>query len=443
MVAAQKAAALLLLAGVVDAFRVRPQKKQKKQVDTQDPQGPRATPVQEVDQEEMIRRFAVASREMGKSMPRTRFNVASLPHCRLSQSNCDIGDMVGATLVFTDDDNSKCLNGDPFAFVVKPGHTDKLMFYFPGGGACWQGSRSVANLCTDTLEDGSATMGTGITAENNNNNFRDYTFVAPAYCDGGAFISNATLGDKNKPQNGYLNTKYAVDWAKRNLKSRLTRFAIAGSSAGALGTMAWSHWLLSNFQYEKASVVVDSYMGVFPPGTQGPTIRNFGACNLPIFSHFQATCNAGNSNIQDVFDYAIEQHPNVAFGLIQPKGDLVQIGFYAAIAVTFGRLDIIFGNALYQRTNEMMERFERHPNVAHFHIDGGGHTFLHADSYFTETTGGSGSPTLVQWTSEVVEHQAAASHCNGPLQKNGGNNWIFKNTKYCYKQLYPDTLSVA
>merc|ERR1719203_1167759 len=171
-------------------------------------------------------------------MPKTRFSVASLPHCRLSQSNCDIGDMVGATLVFTDDDNSKCLNGDPFAFVVKPGHTDKLMFYFPGGGACWQGSNSVANLCTDTLEDGSATMGTGITAENNNNNFRDYTFVAPAYCDGGAFISNATLGDKNKPQNGYLNTKYAVDWAKRNLNSRLTRFAIAGSSAGALGTMA-------------------------------------------------------------------------------------------------------------------------------------------------------------------------------------------------------------
>jgi len=444
MVAAQKPVALLLLLiAIVDAFRVRPQRRNKKQVNTQETQDPAADPV-EVDQEEMIRRFTVASREMGKSMHPDQLSIESLPSCRLGQSNCNIGDMSGATLVYTDDDNSRCLNGDPFAFIVKPGRTDKLMFYFPGGGACWQGSKSQADLCTDTLQDGlsNAGLGSGISNGRADNNFRDFTFVAPAYCDGGAYVSNTTLGNKNRPQTGYLNVKYAADWAKRNLDSRLSRFAIAGSSAGALGTMAWSDVMLTDFQYEKATVVVDSYMGVFPSGTQGPTIKNFGACNSPLFANFRSTCEAGNSNIQDVFDYTIQKHPNVAFSMIQPKGDIVQIGFYAAIAVTFGRLDIILANTMYERTNTIMKRFSRHDNFVHFHIDGAAHTFLQTDKYFSQTTGGRGSPTLAGWTGELVEHQPVSSACNGPLQKNGGNGFIFKNTKYCYKELYPEALKV-
>merc|ERR1712113_776803 len=158
----------------------------------------------------------------------------------------------------------------------------------------------------------------------------DYTFVSPAYCDGGAFVSNTTLN--GAPQNGYTNTNFAVEWAKRNLAETLVAFSIAGSSAGALGTMAWSAYLLSHFQYNKASVIVDSYMGVFPSGTQGPVIKNFGCCNLPIFADFRDACEREDVTIQDVFDFAIEQHPAVAFSMIQPKEDLVQRAFYLAIS---------------------------------------------------------------------------------------------------------------
>jgi len=361
----------------------------------------------------------------------------------LSQSDCNIGGMSGATVVYTDDSNSRCLNGDGFAFLVKPGRTDKLLFFFPGGGACWKGSISNAELCVQDLSGGlgAAGLGSGVTDSRADNGFADYTFVAPAYCDGGAFVSNSTLG--GKPQNGFVNTNYAVEWAKRNLNQNLANFAIAGSSAGALGTMAWSHYLLSNFQYDKAAVIVDSYMGVFPSGTQGPTIKNFGACNLPMFADFKDDCDAERVTIQDVFDFAIEQHPSAAFSFIQPKEDLVQRAFYAAIALSFGRISLLGGNGLYEASNGDKARYDRHPNFVHYIVDGSGHTFMASGSWYSTNTGDSSKPSMANWANGLIEHQPTSSECNGPLQRNGGNNWLFKNTRYCFQELFPKSLSVS
>jgi len=441
MVLVQKTVGLALLAVGVQGFRVKPRKQQSaKQVTVEDPV---------IDESEVLGRFVEASLQMGKSMPSIQSPLTqSLPQCSLTESDCSIGAMSGATLVYTGSDNSRCLNGDPFAFLVKPGRTDKLLFYFPGGGACWKGSFSNAELCSQSLDEGlgAAGLGSGVSADRADNTFGDFTFVAPAYCDGGAFVSNSTLD--GKPQNGFANTNFAYEWAKNNMDQTLTHFTIAGSSAGALGTMAWSNYLLSNFQYSKGSVIVDSYMGIFPSNTQGPTIRNFGACNLPIFTEFREVCEAGSSNIQDVFEFAMQSHPSVAFSAIQPKGDIVQIGFYAAIAITFGRLDIVLAKDLYERSNSIKgNQFDRHPNFVHYIIDGSAHTFLQSDSFYSTTvTGGSGDdgkPTLAAWTSGLIEHQGVQSLCKGPLERNGGNEWIFKNTNYCFRDLFPKSLSVA
>jgi len=436
MVVARKVA-LLLLAPVVEGFRVKPKKRQSTKMAAVE------EPV--IDEEEKLQRFTEAALALGRSMPQPQANMAqSLPSCSLSQSACRIGDMTGPTMVYTDSDNSRCLNGDPFAFLVKPGSTGKLLFYMPGGGACWKGSSSNGEICSQSLDDGigAAGLGSGVSADRADNMFAGYTFVAPAYCDGGAFVSNSTLD--GKPQNGYANTNFAFEWAKNNMDQRLSRFTVTGSSAGALGTMAWSNYMLSTLQYDKASVIVDSYMGIFPSGTQGPTIKNFGACNLPIFSEFKDDCEAESVTIQDVFDNAIQSHPSVAFSVIQPKEDLVQIGFYAAIALTFGRLDIVLGFDLYERSNRIKgNMFDNNPNFVHYIIDGSGHTFLQSDSVYSQGTGDGGQPSLAAWVADVIEHQPAQSLCNGPLQRNGGNAWLFKNTRYCFRDLFPKTLSVA
>merc|ERR1719210_2353388 len=185
----------------------------------------------------------------------------------------------------------------------------------------------------------------GFTRDRAGNSFSDFTFVAPAYCDGGAHVSNTTLNGVlgQYPQHGYNNSISTIEWTKKNVAQTLDKFVIGGSSAGSLGTMGWSDYLLSTFHYNKATVIVDSYLGVFPDGTQGPTIRNFGMCPLPIFPNvpnFKAICDAGEISIQDVFDATIAAHPTVAFAVVEPKWDLVQRLFYGIIAGSFLKLDL-------------------------------------------------------------------------------------------------------
>merc|ERR1719401_1637547 len=387
--------------------------------------------------------YTQAALELGRSMPRNDLVVSNTAECRLSQSDCNIGSMSGATVVYTEDDNSRCLNGDGFAFLVKPGARDKLLFFFPGGGACWKGSDSNGELCTQDLAGGlgAAGLGSGVTEDRANNVFADWTFVAPAYCDGGAFVANSTLN--GKPQDGYVNTNYAVQWARQNLDATLANFAIAGSSAGALGTMAWSNYLLNTFQANKAAVIVDSYMGVFPSGTQGPTIKNFGACPLPIFADFKDACDREEVTIQDVFDFTIGQHPAVAFSVIQPKEDTVQRAFYAAIALSFGRFSLLGGPALYEASNDIKGRFDSHPNFVAYVVDGSAHTFMAGASWYSANTGDGSKPSMVDWANGLIDHQAS-SECNGALTGNaGGGSGFFAHTRYCFRDIIPKTLSVS
>jgi len=432
------AVSFLFLGAVTEGFRVKPKRKVaakdwSKQVTDEEPA---------IDAEVKLKVYTDAALELGKSMPSNDFVAANNAECRLSQSDCNIGSMSGATVVYTDDDNSRCLNGDGFAFLVKPGALDKLLFFFPGGGACWKGSASNGELCTQDLAGGlgAAGLGSGVTENRADNGFADWTFVAPAYCDGGAFVSNSTLSGQR--QDGYVNTNYAVQWAKQNLNANLANFAIAGSSAGALGTMAWSNYLLNTFQANKAVVIVDSYMGVFPSGTQGPTIKNFGTCNLPIFANFRGACEREEVTIQDVFDSAIEQHPAVAFSAIQPKEDTVQRAFYAAIALSFGRFALLGGPALYEASNDIKGRFDRHPNFVHYVVDGSAHTFMAGASWYDANTGDGSKPSMVDWANGLIEGQAS-SECNGPLLRNGGSGGWFANTNYCFEDLFPKTLSLT
>lgn len=70
-----------------------------------------------------------------------------------------------------------------FAFQVIPGDTDKLLFYFQGGGACWDKVSTVTvPLCTT---DASPSGLNGIFDRSNlDNAYRDYTVVQVLYCSG-------------------------------------------------------------------------------------------------------------------------------------------------------------------------------------------------------------------------------------------------------------------
>jgi len=457
MAGVQKAAASFLLFAVLDGFRVKNKARRARPGAT-----PYATdPADQQGTNEALRNETQLEMRSTVDPPPVLITPDTYPSCHLNQSDCKIEDMTGPTIVYpADSENTRCFDGGQFAFLVNPGRSDKLLFYFTNGGACWENPFSLPGggwtLCLPSLWLGLTVtgLGMGFTRESADNAFSDFTFVAPAYCDGGAHVSNTTfnggpLGELY--QHGYNNSLATIEWSRNNLAQTLDKFVIGGSSAGSLGTMGWADHMLSTFQYNKATVIVDSYLGVFPPGTQGPTIRNFGMCSLPIFPNtpnFQAICDAGEMSIQDVFDNTMAAHPTVAFAVQQAKWDLVQRLFYGAIALSFFDLDVYQSSTeFYETTNTMLERFGRHRNFVNYYVDGGAHTFLWFDAYYTATVkgvtgllGDAGKPDLATWTNALIDHQPVQSQCNGPLERNGGENWFIDDTDYCYKALYPKTL---
>jgi len=150
--------------------------------------------------------------------------------CHLSESDCSIDGMTEATLVYTDDDRSLCYNGDKFAFLVRPGARDKLLFYLPGGGACYEFPFLFPGIgvptCVPDFRIGLTATGFGFGGvmdfENPKNAFHDYTVVTPPYCSGGAHVGNTTIESAlaTRYQYDYNNNEYSRAWALKNLRPR-------------------------------------------------------------------------------------------------------------------------------------------------------------------------------------------------------------------------------
>jgi len=343
--------------------------------------------------------------------------------------------------------------------LVVPGARDKLAFFLPGGGACYQlpvlAPRGVAPTCFPTFRLGLAATGFGLGGvmkfDDNRNPFRGHTIVSPPYCSGGAHVANTTVQDliSTRYSYGYNNNNFALTWARRNLAPKLSNFVLMGSSAGSLGTAVWADFMLKTLKYDKASVIMDSYMGVFPDGTQGKIVKGFGSCNLPLLQRARAKCNAEKFNLQDFVNEVIASYPKVAFANLQCKVDLVQRLFYKSVAATFFKGKDLFVNerTFYKTTNEMMQRYSRHPNYVTYIVNGAFHTLLQWNFLYSASTRGEllppprGTPKLAEWVSGLINHEAVASQCDG--KRMAAKWYTLRGTKYCDEKLFPKTLSVS
>ena len=123
--------------------------------------------------------------------------------CQLGDANqCEIENMPKdqTTIVLTDktQDGSQCIFGDTYGFQVIPGASDKVLFYFQGGGACWDKATTAAGMCTTTIAPNSPA---GIFDRNNDDNpFKDYTIVHALYCSGDVWAGQHTASYTHQGQ---------------------------------------------------------------------------------------------------------------------------------------------------------------------------------------------------------------------------------------------------
>jgi hypothetical protein len=177
--------------------------------------------------------------------------------CNISATEtCSIRSMVkDETTLVLPGGETRCIfsTSTPFAFQVIPGDSDKLLFYFQGGGACWDKISTAGQLC---LTDSKPQSPVGVFDRNNKDNkFASHTIVHVLYCSGDVHGGDTVRPYKDSAgvpvtQKGLANAQSALDWVVKEqqgggLASAFSEIVVMGCSAGSVGAQLWGQELLN------------------------------------------------------------------------------------------------------------------------------------------------------------------------------------------------------
>jgi hypothetical protein len=103
---------------------------------------------------------------------------------------------------------------------------------------------------------------------------------------------------------------------------------------------------------------------VFPPGSEGPLIFNYGFCSSGFLSEgLYNKCVAQELSLQDILLEVMPAFPETPFAFIQSKTDIVQQSFYIAIGVTTKSSSAIIDPAkFYDDVNDIFGAYNALPN---------------------------------------------------------------------------------
>lgn len=360
---------------------------------------------------------------------------------------------------------TRCLlsTAPTYAFQVIRGDSDKLVIYFQGGGSCWDQTSTMGGGCNERVQ---RPESCGLFDRSNDDNpYKQYSVVHIGYCSG-----DAHAGHKDRPtwrgsggarveQRGYVNAKSAVDWAYDNFgRSRLKALVVTGCSAGSLGAQFWAYNLLRLFSYEDASVIADSYAGIFPTGVQGAVQKDVGVCETDLLSQrLKYKCEQEGLEVPDVYIEAMRTYPDVSFGSINSKTDKVQMAFFSAIHLTLKHTPYFLSpSGFFNKLSTIETFYASQPNFVIYDVNSAQHCYTNQKYLYSTVSEGdtlSGirsaqgmlrfpwqkkkeepvkGKKMAEWLADlpVARGASAKSECSGTL----GKGTSLTGWKYCTEE---------
>jgi len=384
--------------------------------------------------------------------------------CETQTDDCNLSDMPqDQTSLILPGGESRCIFTDstPYAAQVIPGDSDKLLVYFQGGGACWDETSTKLKFCTT---DSSPSSLNGIfNRDDPKNVHKDYTVVQMLYCSGDVFGGNVTQAYTDSSGNlvkqmGLTNVQMTLDWIVAQQKSgqlapKLADLVVAGCSAGSLGAQLWGNQVVNQLSWDKASIMPDSYAGLFAPGVEGPLVKDYGFCTSGFLNQANTDkCNAGDITMRDIDQQFLGDRPDVAYAFIQSKTDSVQESFYIATAESMGQPAEITPTEFYEGITEIFESYNAYPNFVTYLVDGSQHCFTPSSVYYSADAMGpkdDGSsntgPVMVDWVGASIpmtEGKAIDTVCEGEVTTgNSKGVGIGDDNTYCAADLVGKTFT--
>ena len=323
---------------------------------------------------------------------------------------------MGTTSYLGQDITPTCIKDTPYHFFVKRGRVNKLLMYYQGGGACWDGLTCGIPVCDADVDPNStdnpqfAPVGFFDLADQRNP-FRDWNIVFVSYCSCDIHFGDA---EQNYPprtlHRGYANSRIAEKWAREHFVAPEQIF-VTGSSAGAYG--AWFNaplhhrvWPAAQFQ-----VLADAGNGVITEDFLNQYFGNWDfQKNIPpdIPGVLEALENGSGipgytEAVANYFPDTRWAHYTTAFD----GGSGGQTGFYNLMlndnnpvaALTWWNGSCAF-NA--QMRAQVLQTSAAVPSNYRYYIGTGSrHTMWYASKVYTDTTGG--VPTLVDWVRAMLD----------------------------------------
>jgi hypothetical protein len=313
-----------------------------------------------------------------------------------------------------------CAEGGAYQFFVKRGSTNHLLYYYEGGGACWEQLTCSVPVCDISVDNSDNPNGatTGFfNLSNPDNPFKDWNIVFVSYCSCDIHFGDAAQDYNNTnpmspihiEHRGYQNSRVVEKWAREHFVNPDVVF-VTGSSAGAYG--AWFNAPLHEAVWpgSKFHVLADAGNGVITQSfldTEFPH-WNF-AANLPNnIPGLQETLTNGTGIpgytkvVSNFFPDTTWAHYCTAF-----DGSFGgQTGFYNLMlndnnpitALTWWNGSCQFNSKM---TQQVMDTFAAIPSNYRYYIGTGSrHTMWGSDKVYTDTTGG--VPTLVDWINATL-----------------------------------------
>ncbi len=240
---------------------------------------------------------------------------------------------------------SKAPGSNPeFHFWARRGTSNRLVVFFEGGGACWDGATCALPITSSTAPGAAALYKAEVLPSddpwiysgvfdlaNPRNPVADWSFVYVPYCTGDIHSGSRTASYTNPftqqpyqiEHRGADNFRLILQWIRENFQAP-EQLLVTGSSAGAYGATTHYPKIRAAFPQARAAMLGDAGQGVVPPAWDVVRNQNW---------NFQLDPAVYGSNPQatrttDIVPLLSAAYPNDRFGQYTTATDLVQMQFY-------------------------------------------------------------------------------------------------------------------
>ncbi len=302
-----------------------------------------------------------------------------------------------------------CSDGSDYRFFARPGDPQKLLVYFQGGGACWNGRSCDPDLDptyivnTDSLD---LSLAHGIFAfEEEANPFRDHSVVVAPYCSGDVHLGDSVTAyeaptTRQHPSHtfevqhrGHVNGQAVLDWIYAHF-FRPESIFVTGSSAGSIPSPYYAMLVAEQYPDAEMTQLGDASSGYRREVMSAIPEALWGTLDFMRELPELTETRLGDFTNELLYIVAGQRFPDHQFAAFDNAEDQVQKRF---LELAGYRANTIREFILRNQADIRGEI----DNFASFIAGGDEHTILLRREFYTLHVGGS---TLRDWVASLAAH---------------------------------------